>query len=970
MFGRLLNLIILWFTALAPAWAQTVLLDGKPIAVEAMPVEGGHFLDAAPIMDALGNSYTFLDGALEVVRQPDNAVFTLAVEDGLVSVGGKPLGRLEVFGEVGEDTLLLTPNALAVLTGLKVDYDEETNTYELELDSRLKTSTGFELFINGAPLLDPKPEPRAVGSVTLLPLIPIAEELGSTVTVIDGGGSVRVDRVQDSAAFVLDLQTGLVKLRDNPVGIVPGMSYADPVNLLLPKAAVEALTGTRVKLAAGTSRIDIDLDTRLADAVAPGDGVLEEAANTPFTPESLIFELGPRSLNRVEGDFRYRGLNGRVRAELPDLPNSLQEAEPSWLSLDFAHVNGIGGSLGDIAPRHRELSGVGGSRIRGLALEEVREKGRMAVVMGVPQNGSRRIGKDQSRQTFGGFAAGARWADADGWEAGAAIRHDAVTEEQRLVLSAISGRLGRPLKSGALSWDAQGDLGYFLGHDRPDAVDLRTSLAARKDLGGNVRINAGLRYSGGNFQTALLDSRRLREDILLADGDVVDEPLEPEFSRRGEAQLDASVGLSWNQSQVGPIVSPSFTLDAESSHSGDRVRDRISAGAGGTLGATGIGLNSSYSHFTTRGTDQSGSNLVVQARKSFQRADMKAQYARTDDTIRVREIISASVTANPVNFRLPKNMSMSVGPSVTGALIDGQGSLRAGLRARVDSGKVFGPRNRVTASLGILNSVTTRGDARVDEYLSVSMLRNVALGDNIAVGFGLNSDLRGNVDVGLRLRGRFDFNPKRRLRRTEADAGVLSGVVFVDANRNGVRDMDEQVAPGVKLSLQNTPWSLRADAGGNFTVQNLPLGLYEVRVDGKSLPLGYAQSEDAPRRATVADGRITTLDIPIVARGQLRGFVFRDTDGDGEYVKGDVRPEDETVELQSSDGKVWTARTTSFGQFAFDDLATGTYRVFYRDQEILSVDLDDYPSLLGKVRVPLPPDDNEHQEGVAVIATP
>ena len=961
MLGRLLTLTLLWLATLAPAGAQTVLLDGRPIAVEATPVDGGHYLDAAPIMDALGNSYTFLDGILEVVRQPDNAVFALAVGDGLVSVGGKPLGRLPVFGEVDGSTLRLTPNALAVLTGLKVDYDAETDTYDLELDARLRTATGFELFVNGAPLLDPSPEPRTVGSVTLLPLLPVADALGSSVTVVDGGAAVRVERVQDSAVFELDLQTGLVKLRGSPVGIVPDMTYADPVNLLLPKAAIEALTGSRVRLAAGTTRIDIDLDSRLADAVAPGESVSDEAATTPLTPESLSFELGPRTLNRAEADFRYRGLNGRLRVELPDLPTSLAETEPAWLSVDFAHINGIRGSVGDIAPRHRELSGVGGGRLRGLAMEEAREGGRVSVVAGAPQTGSRRISEDQGRQTFGGFAAGARWADADGWEAGLGLRHDAVTGEQRVVLSAISGRLGRPLDRRRTSWDAQGDIGYFRRSDRADVLDLRTALAVRKTLGEHVRADASLRYSGGAFQTATLDTRdRERRD------DEVDTPLEPEFSRRGESRLDVSTGLTWSTRELGPLRNPSVSLRAEASHVGPRIRDRVSAGAGATLGDTGVGLNANWSRFSTRGEPEAGGSLVIQARKSFEHADLKVQYARTDDALATREVLSATVGLQSVNVPLPRGMSMSVGPDLSGFLVNGEGSFRGGVRARLDTGEVFGPRNRITANLGILNSVSTRGDVRVDEYLSVSALRDVAIGDNMAVGLGLDSNLRGDINLGLRLRGRFDFNPKRRLRRTEADSGVLSGMVFVDANRNGVRDPDERPAPGVKLSLQNTPWSLRADRGGNFTVQNLPLGLYEVRVDGRTLPLGYAQSEDAPRRATVADGRVTDIQIPIVARGQIRGFVFTDPDGDKAYVKGDTRPEDRQITLVSSSGEEWTARTTTFGQFAFDDLAADTYRVLHRDEEVFALDLAEHPDLLAKIRVPLP-DATEHQEGEATL---
>jgi len=260
----------------------------------------------------------------------------------------------------------------------------------------------------------------------------------------------------------MNLDTGLIRLRDNPIGISKDVAYIDPTNLLLPVSAIETLTGTHIDVGGGSNRIDITLDDRLKGAIKPTGSVDEAAKDTPFTPETLRFQLGPDTINTVEFEARAGRFNGRLRAEVPDLPDKGEELEPSWLSLDFAHVNGTTGSIGDYTADLRELDGVGLRRIRGVSVQKETEKGRWALAAGAPTVGARQISDDQSRLTFGGFAAGARYADKDGWEAGASYKTDNLSDDQMAVLSAISGRLGRK-KDKKIQWDARVDAGYFQG---------------------------------------------------------------------------------------------------------------------------------------------------------------------------------------------------------------------------------------------------------------------------------------------------------------------------------------------------------------------------------------------------------------------------------------------------------------------------------------------------------------------------
>jgi len=122
-----------------------------------------------------------------------------------------------------------------------------------------------------------------------------------------------VRRAQDSAVFTLNLDTGLVSLRDRPFGIVKDVALIDRTNLLLPTNAIEALTGTHVDVVTGTNRIEIFLDDELRGGAVPEARVDDTLKDTPFTPESLSFVLSPDRVNQVNFAFHKGKYNGRVQ---------------------------------------------------------------------------------------------------------------------------------------------------------------------------------------------------------------------------------------------------------------------------------------------------------------------------------------------------------------------------------------------------------------------------------------------------------------------------------------------------------------------------------------------------------------------------------------------------------------------------------------------------------------------------------
>lgn len=946
-----------------------VALDGEPLELQVREgADGAHYIQAAPVFDALGSAHAFRDGVLHITRAPDRAKLTFSSATGLVTANGEALGHLKTFGVVEGEDVWLTPNAVAVLTGTHARYGEVERLYDFELDPRLRTVTGFDIFVNDVPLFDLPTPPRAVGPVLLLPLGPIAEALGHRVD--REGGRVRVRRAQDSAVFTLDLASGLISLAGEPIGISKDAAFVDPATLLLPSTTLETLTGTHI--ATSGQRVNIDIDDRLRDIVAPGERIADIAAATPFTPESLTFALGPRQLNTVAGDFRYRGYNARLRYELQSMPDRLAELEPSWLSLDYEHVSGVRGAVGDIYTRNRETSDVGADRLRGFRATQANDKGRMSLAVGAPLRGSRRVGDDQFRDSFGGLAAGMRWQDARGWEAGAALAYDGATDDARAVLSAISRRLGTDGPSRA-TYQGAASLGVFAGPNRSRTLDLRFDVGSQYDFDEDLTLSTTLEYVGVEFQRALLD-REARERLRDVSGDALDDTLddaiEPgldalERTLRGEDTLRYGATLGWRPGEAGAFrnVALNLNLDQRRSALTTSSTTTTASRAGVDLAALTpgpeIGVNLGMSLFdidseTPERADR-GREVRASAFKRVRSVDLRADYSnlRTDRAGR-RE--TANLTASPgaTTLALPRGAALSLVPTVGTAMRDGSWRLQGSAVAQLDTGELFGPRNRVGATFGVVQSVRTRGGGTTRAFLSVDAARRIPIGENMALGIGFATDLDDNHTLGLTLRGRYDFNPRRRLTETREGAGILSGQVFFDRNRDSIRQPDEPGLPGVGLRLENTPFALRVDPNGAFTIRNLPEGVYKVAIVGKTLPLGYSMSADAAERVSISEGRLTRHDVPVVQRGQLRGFLFADGNGNGAHDAGETRLENTRLELRGPDGESHRLRTTTFGQFAFDDLSAADYTLYHDGREVSRVALADHERLMARLAVAIP----------------
>lgn len=951
----------------------TVTVEGEDITVEmrqAADDDAEPLIDADPIIKALRGRWETRDALLLVQRYQDGADMLLDMRDGKVRGNGVVLGALPGWEERETADTWLPPNAIAVMTGTGVSVSSEDGRYVFVLDDRLRPQFGLELFVQNQRILADLAPPRTVGSVLIVPLSPIAEALGSEVTLSDDEQDVTVVRSQDSAVITLNLNTGLVTVNGNPRGLTPNIAYAERVEgeVLLPFTAVETLTGTHVKLIPGSARIDVSLDDRLTSAAMPGERVDTVTDNTPFTPERLDFSVSDSGTNQADFHSRWKGFNTKLRYQSSGSISEPAALAPSLLSLDVRSQSGWTATLGDYNAEFGETTGVGASRTRGVAWRTLtKDGGLLAVSAGVPLVGNEQVADDVSRPVYGGFAAGVRKVSDDG--------------RREYSLSALSAEDGdtRAVATYQRSFDLSDNVkGFTNANVSGEAAVFDEALRSGFDVRarGNIQYRFGPRASiraTGSYDGALFFQSAAREPS----GSTDPARFEGALSQDAAPRIAGSVSSDWRaERDWGPLRAPSLAGRINFTHQGDSSNAAVSAALSTQVTEIGPQVSLSISRGmadTPTGTTETTS-FSVRAFKNFDWGTLTASYNQSDNAEGLQQRFVGTVGVNPWVRRLDKGASVSFGPSASAVWSPESQSVRFGLGAGFNSGSMFGERFTLNSSFSAGQSVNPE-ESRTD--LVASLTGQYRLTRGVVLQLGYVDDLRNRRNLSIGLRGSFQFAEPRKYSRPDDGRGVLKGRVFFDRNRDGVRQDDEPGIGGLMVRVTGTGLALRADRQGYFTIQNMPPGLYSVVLDKRALPLGMLVSEDESGRATLAPDRITTMDIPVIASGQVRGAAFIDADGDGEITRGEERLEGAVIELvPQDDAETVTQRAAAFGQYGFESLNPGTYTITVsvggrvRHRSTIELSDDNLFRVLNLAVPPMSAETPPKRSGGGVLSTP
>ncbi|NHZ80889.1 hypothetical protein F2P44_16635 [Massilia sp. CCM 8695] len=238
----------------------------------------------------------------------------------------------------------------------------------------------------------------------------------------------------------------------------------------------------------------------------------------------------------------------------------------------------------------------------------------------------------------------------------------------------------------------------------------------------------------------------------------------------------------------------------------------------------------------------------------------------------------------------------------------------------------------------LLNAAVTRTFA--DQQLRWSASLNKGVG---SVGLGVSAfyTSRGDYGGGVQLFMALGQEPRsgRWLRDAVpmAAAGAASVRIFLDKNRNGVMDGDDEPIKGAGFAVNGGTHLARSDADGVLYLNRLPAHQQvDIAVDPATLEDPQWQARAPGRRLLPRPGKVSRLDIAIGITGEIDGTTYL-AGAAGQRGMGDFE-----LELLDRSGTI-VGKTTSTadGYYVLGGVAPGDYLLRLAPAQLARLGLQD-----------------------------
>ena len=161
--------------------------------------------------------------------------------------------------------------------------------------------------------------------------------------------------------------------------------------------------------------------------------------------------------------------------------------------------------------------------------------------------------------------------------------------------------------------------------------------------------------------------------------------------------------------------------------------------------------------------------------------------------------------------------------------------------------------------------------------------------------------------------------------------GAVDGYVFKDFNGDGLRQRDEPPVEGVKIWLGKDKTQV-SDIFGYYKFTKIKAKKAYVNIDPSAIPAGFTLTVPGTQEVAITHGQIARINFGIVSRSEIIGFVFVDSDGDGQFGTKDLHIKDAILILE--DGT--KVSTDDSGRYFFRKANVGKHT--------LTLDLNSIPT--------------------------
>ena len=264
---------------------------------------------------------------------------------------------------------------------------------------------------------------------------------------------------------------------------------------------------------------------------------------------------------------------------------------------------------------------------------------------------------------------------------------------------------------------------------------------------------------------------------------------------------------------------------------------------------------------------------------------------------------SASVTVNNADVSGQNFTGVPVTYSISGQVLDGSGAPLAGV---IISDGVRSAMSNVDGNYTIVGVPSGSYVVTPDKlgYRFEPSTRAVTIVDASATGQGF-------IAVAVPL-----------------PPGVITGMLYSDANYNGLYDAGEQGVVSGTLTLLHSSDAVLAtvltDETGHYTFSDAAVGAYTVQM---TPPAGWVARGAVARTVSVISAATIAVDFGVQAQGSISGALFEDSNSNGVQDNGEPGTAGAVVNLLLDGTLVQTTTTDADGLYGFIGVNPGRYLV-------------------------------------------
>ncbi|MFA5276401.1 MAG: SdrD B-like domain-containing protein, partial [Candidatus Omnitrophota bacterium] len=152
---------------------------------------------------------------------------------------------------------------------------------------------------------------------------------------------------------------------------------------------------------------------------------------------------------------------------------------------------------------------------------------------------------------------------------------------------------------------------------------------------------------------------------------------------------------------------------------------------------------------------------------------------------------------------------------------------------------------------------------------------------------------------------------------------TIQGYVFKDYNSNGLMERDEPPLFGIKVWLSKKQSQI-TDEFGFFKFTKVRGKVAHITLDTGSLPAGYLLTVPVTQDVPIVNAAVSQVYFGVTSRSEIRGIVFEDINGDGQYSAGEKGVSGVLITLDRDK----TLVTGADGSYVYSQAHPGEHELF------------------------------------------